>query len=272
MIEAAIFAIIAGGLWVVATQLNKRQTLALPLVHETDRRSLSVIAAGGLYQITAPSEQNGMRAFRDMYLIEGGISLRDNQNNQIQIIDFSTVQWVSAVTLPQDGIASISIHLEIGQHWRILTLQIPEADMSVLVKLLRKFINLSRLNIGRPPANPIGPLNANIAEDTLQGVSNLGADVSLYLLPHMLIVLQGDIVRAKLDTSSIRRVLSVEKVSNRLDSLLYPHSPEGVIRLYSLHETVAFALPQFRELAEEISYLSRCPVEFITQEDKAGKI
>ncbi|MEO1647044.1 MAG: hypothetical protein AAFR67_17795 [Chloroflexota bacterium] len=127
------------------------------------------------------------------------------------------------------------------------------------------------MNIGRPPATPIGPLAAHIAEDTLQGESNLGAEVSLYLLPHMLIVLQGDKVSAKLDTSSIRRVLSVERITGKLDSLLHRTTPEGVIRLYSLYETVAFALPQYRELAEEISYLSRCPVEFITQEDKSRK-
>ena len=94
----------------------------------------------------------------------------------------------------------------------------------------------------------------------------------LYLLPHILVVLQGDVVQAKLDMSSIRRVLSVERLNNRFDQLLKPSSPDGVIRLYSLYETVAFALPQYRELAEEIAYLSRCPIEFITQEDKTGKI
>lgn len=272
MLEAALFAIIAGSLWVVATQFKKRYIPALPGNHEIDRRSLSLIAGGGLYQIATPSEAVTMRAFRDMYLIEGGISLRDNQSGQTHFVDFSSVQWVSAVTFPGEGIAAIRIHLESGQRWRVLSIQIPEADMSLLVKVLRRVINASRLNIGRPPANPIGPLVANITEDTLQGVSSLGAEVSLYLLPHILIVLQGDIVRAKLDTSSIRRVLSVEKVSNRLDNLLHPATPDGVIRLYSLYETVAFALPQFRELAEEISYLSRCPVEFITQDDKTDKM
>ena len=120
--------------------------------------------------------------------------------------------------------------------------------------------------------SPIGPIAAKVAEDTLQGKISFGADISLYLLPHILIVLQGDIVRAKLDTSSIRRVLSVERISGKLDNLLHPNTPDGIVRLYSLYETVAFALPQYQELAQEISYLSRCPIEFITQEDKTRKM
>ena len=270
MIEAAILVIIAGGLWVVASQFKKHQH-QLPLLSNEKRISLSTIAEGGLYQLASPSESIPMRAFRSLHLIEGGLRLQDNLTQQSHVIDFATIQWVSAVTFAQEGIASIAIHIEAQKHWRILSLQIPEADMAVLVKVLRQLISSSRLNIGRPPANPIGPLLARVTEDTLQGESNLGAEVALYLLPHMLIVLQGDIVQAKLDTSSIRRVLSVERLNGRLDALLHPGVPEGVIRLYSLHETVAFALPQFRELAEEISYLSRCPVEFITQEDKTGK-
>lgn len=272
MLEAAILVIIASGLWVMTSQFTKRQQRTLAAGNDFERRSLSLIAEGGLYQIAAPSERSQMRAFRALHLIEGGFRLHDNSTGQAQFVDFGTIQWVSAVTFSQKGIAEISIHLEVGKRWRILTLHMPESDMAVLVKVIRQVVNISRLNIGRAPTKPIGPLTANIAEDTLQGVSNLGADISLYLLPHILIVLQGDIVRAKLDTSSIRRVLSVERVSNRLDSFLNPNIPDGIIRLYSLHETIAFALPQFRELAEEISYLSRCPVEFITQEDKTGKL
>lgn len=271
MIEATLLVIIASGLWMVANQIRKTHAPAL-LQSETDeRRALSRIAEGGLYRLAAPSETLRFSAFNGLHLIEGGLAWQDNTTAQHHIIDFATVQWVSAVTLPQDGIAALSIHVEVKGHWRILTLQMPEAEMASLVKVLRHTINQSRMNIGHPPANPIGPLAAHIAEDTLQGESNLGAEVSLYLLPHMLIVLQGDRVSAKLDTSSIRRVLSVERVSGKLDALLNRPTPEGVIRLYSLYETVAFALPQYQELAEEIGYLSRCPVEFITQEDKSNK-
>ena len=272
MIEAAILVILASGLWAVANQFKKRQHHTLPLMSDKEHQLLSVIAEGGLYQLASPSETVPMRAFRSLHLIEGGLRLQDNLSQQNQVIDFATIQWVSAVTFAQEGIASLSIHIEVQKRWRILSLQMPESDMAVLIKVLRQLINSSRLNIGRRPANPIGPLLARVTEDTLQGESIPGAEVSLYLLPHMLIVLQGDIVQAKLDTSSIRRVLSVERISSRLDTLLNPKAPEGVIRLYSLHESVAFGLPQYRELAEEISYLSRCPVEFITQEDKTGKI
>lgn len=271
MIEAALLVILASGLWVMANQINKRQQTALPVADENERRFLSVIAEGGLYRLASPHDIIRMKAFRELQLVEGGLALRDNTTQERHIIDFATIEWVSAITLPQDGIASISIHIEAKRHWRILTLQTPETDMSILVKVLRRALAPSRLNIGQLAAKPIGPLSAHIAEDTLQGETNIGAEVSLYLLPHMLIVLQGDVVQAKLDTSSIRRILSVERVSGRFDSFIHPNGYEGVVRLYSLYETVAFALPQFRELAEEIAYLAHCPVDFITQEDKTGK-
>ncbi|GAB5494025.1 MAG: hypothetical protein Phog2KO_42400 [Phototrophicaceae bacterium] len=272
MVEMAIFALIASGLWVVAKQINQGKHPPLLDNSQLERRSLSLIAEGGLYRISTPTESANLRAFDHLQLIEGGLKLYDNASQQASIIDFATIQWVSAVTLPQADIAEITIHIEAQSRWHILSLQMPFSDMSTLVKILRQSVLASRLNIGRQPATPIGPLSAHVSEDTLQGESNLGAEISLYLLPHLLLVLQGDKVQAKLDTSSIRRVLSVERISNRLDNILKPNTPEGVIRLYSLYETVSFALPQFRELAEEIAYLSHCPVEFITQEDKSGKM
>ena len=271
MVEATILVIIASGLWVMASQMRKSNQMILPAPQDDNRRALTRIVEGGLYRLSAPGETLRFSAFTALHLVEGGIGWQDTQTTQHHIVDFATMQWVSAVTMTPEKIASLSIHIEVKGHWRILTLQMPEAEMATLVKVLRRAINQSRMNIGRPPATPIGPLAAHVAEDTLQGKSNLGAEVSLYLLPHMLVVLQGDYVRAKLDTSSIRRVLSVERITGKLDSLLHRTTPEGVIRLYSLYETVAFALPQYRELAEEISYLSRCPVEFITQEDKSSK-
>ena len=95
--------------------------------------------------------------------------------------------------------------------------------------------------------------------------------LELYLPDAQPEAMKADVVVAKLDTSSIRRVLAVEKLSGRLDSLLKTSVPDGIVRLYSLYETAAFALPQYRELAEEISYLAHCPLEYISQEDKSSK-
>lgn len=268
MLEAAIFLLIASSVWFFSQRWKK--VPALPGQREPGR-SLSNLAEAGLYQLASPYEKRRLQAFRALHLVEGGLAWQDNSSQQAHFIDFAEIQWVSAIALPQEGIAEISIHLEIEKRWRILILQMPEAELLLLARLLQQVIPTSRLNIGRPPAHPIGPLAARIAEDNWQGESSLGQEVSLYLLPQLLIVLSGDLVRAKLDTSSIRRVLAVEKVSGRLDNLLKPSVPDGVVRLYSLYETAAFALSQYRELAEEISYLARCPMEFVTQEDKSSK-
>lgn len=271
MFEAALLVLLASGLWVMARRWQaQNQRKLIPL--EDTRRPLSIIAHAGLYSITLPGETVLLKAFRDLHLVEGGLAIHDNDNEQIHLVDFAHIQWVSAITLPQGGIAAITIHLEHNRRWYLLNLHMPEANMGILIAILRRVINTSRLNIGGRPTQPIGPIAAKVAEDTLEGKVSIGADVNLYLLPHILIVLQGEIVQAKLDTSSIRRVLSVERNSGKLDSLLHPNIPDGVVRLYSLYETAAFALPQYQELAEEISYLSRCPIEFITQEDKTGKM
>lgn len=267
MLEAAIVLIIASSLWLFSQRWRKSP--ALPL--REAGRSLSNLAEAGLYQIASPNEPRRLQAFRALHLVEAGIAWHDNSSQAAHLIHFAEIQWVSAISQPQEGIAEISLHLEIEKRWRILSLQMPEAEILLLARLLQQVIPSSRLNLGKPQAHPIGPLPARIAEDSLQGESNLGEEVQLYLLPQLLIVLNGDFVRAKLDTSSIRRVLAVEKLSGRLDSLLKPTAPDGVIRLYSLYETAAFALVQYRELAEEISYLARCPLEFISQEDKSSK-
>jgi hypothetical protein len=268
MLEAAILLFIASSVWFISRRWNK--VPALPGARDAGR-SLSSLAEGGLYQLASPHENRRLQAFRNLHLLDTGLSWQDNLSQQSQVIDFSEIQWVSAISQPQEGIAEMSLHLEIDKRWRILILQMPEAEMLLLGRLLQQIIPASRLNLGRPAAHPIGPLAARIAEDSLQGESSLGEEISLYLLPQILIVLKGDMVKAKLDTSSIRRVLAVEKLSGRLDSLLKPALSDGVVRLYSLYETAAFALPQYRELAEEISFLARCPLEYISQEDKSSK-
>ena len=143
--------------------------------------------------------------------------------------------------------------------------------MALLVRVLRKIIAPARSNIGYTPSNPIGPIAARIVEETLQGEITLGREIGLYLLPTLVIVLSDGYVQAKLDLSSIRRVLAVERVSGKLDTLLQRATEDGLVRLYSQSETASFALKQYREFAEEISYLARCPVEFIVQEEKTSK-
>ena len=136
MIEAALFVIIASGLWVVANQFTHRKHPTLPIPEDHDRRSISVVAEGGLYHLAPPTDAPIQRAFRDLHLIEGGLRLQDNHTQQIHIINFATIQWVSAITFTDTGIATISLHLEINRQWRILTFQIPESDMIGLVQVL----------------------------------------------------------------------------------------------------------------------------------------
>jgi hypothetical protein len=237
----------------------------------TSRNPVSTISQAGLFRLTAPGSDAPLQAFANLHLVRGGLALRPVNASQDRLIDFGHIQWVSAVNVLSDGIAEMFIHLEAAGHWRVLHLRLPEADMAMLAKVLLRVIPQGRTNIGHTPVNPVGPVPARSAGETLQGETTLGAEVGLYLLPHMLVVLRGDSVQAKLDTSTIRRVLAVERISGKLDGLLNRGTPDGIVRLYSLHETASFALSQYREFADEISYLARCPVEHIQQAHKTEK-
>lgn len=269
MIETILVMLVAtGGLVFMANQWQRGQG-RLPAPNDIAGKVVSTIAEGGLYSIYKIGDAPQLSAFADLHLVQGGIVWRDALTGLQQMLGFSHLQWVSAVHVSAEGIATIHLHTELNAQWRIVTLQLPQTDMGMLVKVLRQVVSPSRTNIGRQPAHPIGPIAARLLEENLQGETNVGAEVSLYLLPHLLVVLHGNTVQAKLDTSSIRRVLAVERVSGKLD--LLNNAPEGIVRLYSLRETAVFALPQYRELAEEISYLARCPIEFITQNEKTDK-
>lgn len=271
MLETLILAImITGGAAVVASQWQRNHPTASTTIANDNPKMLSAIAQGGLYSLCKPNEKPQITAFSNLHLAHEGMVWRDSRAGTQHIMDFRHIQWVSAVEFHTEGIATLHIHLDIGGHWRILTLQLPAGDMGMLARVLKRMLPSSISNLGRTPAKPIGPLTAKLTEDTLQGETSLGAEVGLLLLPHLLIVLVDDVVQAKLDMSSVRRVLAVERISGALDNLLAKH-PDGVMRLYSMYETASFALPQYRELAQEISYLSRCPIEFITQDEKTGK-
>jgi len=268
MLEATLIILLAtGSLWALVRWQHQR--------HEINESAdyplspVSTITEGGLFGWSKPGERVALQAFQDLHLIPGGFALRSSRTLVQQVVYFAEIQWVSHIDLQPEGIASVSIHIEQSGRWHILQLQMVEAHMALFAKVLRQAVSGARLNLGNLHAIPIGPVAARVVEENLQGDTSLGAEVGLYLLPHLLVVLRGDTVQAKLDMSSIRRVLSVERINGTFDSLLKP--PEGIVRLYSLRETASFALPQYQELAEEIGYLAHCPVEFIMQEDKLRK-
>lgn len=275
MVEVALLFIVAtGGLVWAAHRWQQQQNRAIEFELEATRRParvVSTIADGGLYHLGKPGDIIQIAPFRDLHLTANGMALTDNVTQNVHTFDLMTIQWVSAIELSPERVASIAIHLEQRGRWWILTLQLPEADMALLARVLRRFVASNRMNIGNRPIAPIGPIDARLVDENLQGETALGAGVQLYLLPPILVVLREGRVQARLDTSSIRRILAVERINNRLDSFLSGQQSDGIIRLYSMHESVAFALTQYRELAEAISQITRSPVEFITQMDKAQK-
>lgn len=243
----------------------QRESLRTKQDHEWHKSSL--LSYGGMMALSRPGEPIRLTAYRDLQIVPSGFVLFDHQSGQKFGLNFAEIQWVSAITSVNEGISTLHIHAEIDQHWLILTLQMSSAEMLMLAKLLQKTISSARSNIGLSDAQP-QIISARLADETLQGDLALGAEVQLFVLPHLLVILQKDRVQAKLDMSSVRRVLAVERLSHRLETILPSTKPEGLVRLYSLYDSVTFALSAYRALAQEIGFLARCPVDYVMQEDK----
>ncbi|MCA9895147.1 MAG: hypothetical protein KC615_19310 [Anaerolineae bacterium] len=236
------------------------------------RKSHATIAHAGVYSFGTPAKGGESRGFAQLRLEYGDLILQDARSKQLLYFPMMAIQWVSAITLEPGDISAITLHIEREGRWHLLALRLPQMEMTVLVRVLRQAIHSARINIGNLSYKPIGPLSAYYAHQSLQGETVLDQPVELYLLPHLLVVLKGDRVQAKLDISSVRRVLAVDRIHGVLDSVLKPNTPEGIVHLYSMSETVSFALAPFRDFADEIGSLSRCPVEHVYREDKASKL
>lgn len=267
-----LMTLVAGGIIAITRPWSHRR----PWLRRPPRLRLSPaldpiqIAAVGQYYLAAPGRRVSSAYFVDLHVEAGGIAWHDRITREDHYVAFEDIQWVSPATVADTGQASITLDLEIAHYWRLLTLQMPEADMNRLAALLRRTLSPANYPLNGRPGAHFGPVVARVAGQTLQGEITLGADVMLYVMPRLLLVLRGDLVQAKLDLSSIRRILAVERQHGPLDNLL-KSAPDGMIRLHSMTETVAFALPDYIELAEELAYATGCSIEYVSRADKSQK-
>jgi hypothetical protein len=264
MLEFGLLLLVAGGLAMLGHYWMPRRSSTTT----SSEQVLSTLAEGGLYRLSAPGAPAPVAAFHDLHLTTDGLALHDSRSGALLTFRFCDVQWVSSVEQQSAPISAIHLHFESERRWRILMLQLPHAELALLLRVLRRVIHPARSNLDRVAPQPLGPLHAYSISETLQGEISRDAVVGLYLLPHLLIVLHDDQVQLKIDLSSIRRVLAVERISGGL----HRRGLDGILRLYSRHETACFALQPYRELAQEISFLARCPLEWITQLDKSEKV
>lgn len=277
MLDAGIFVVAvlaAGGVAAAMSQQWRHHRQPSPsgtLPATATENGGYLLATGGRYRTGTPGSTARLQTLDHLEAVGHGLLVYPSGDKPLTI-RFQQIQWVSTVNIVDEKYVAIIIHFEQQKRWWMLELQLDQTEMMVLINVMRRSIPLSRLNLGNLPHPPVGPVAARIARENWQGSITAGAEVTLYLLPNLLVILSGDHVHARLATGSIRRVLSVERESGKLDNLLQWNSNEGLIRLYSLHETAAFLLPHYRELAEEIALAAHCPLEHITREDKTNKV
>ena len=229
------------------------------------------ISVNGWLQVSAPQVPGPRQTFTEIFMADGALCIQTGDTAAALRLPLRVIQWISPVELLEGDHACLHLHVVLGRTWRILSLSMPEADMLILVSVLRRAIPLSRSSLGSAPFRPLGPIPARIASQTWQGEMFGGPEIELYLLPHWLVVLLDDQVEARLALSSLRRVLAVERKPSWSDRLTRHSGQAGLMHLYSMSESISFLLPQYRELAEEIGLLAPCQVELVSAQDKRQK-
>lgn len=229
-----------------------------------------VIAGHGGFHVWSPGRPGRPRHFDALNLQNGEIVIRDAANGQCFYFPMNLIQWIQPLDVQRQRDPQLALHFEVDGTWRILDLHMAMADMILLLSLLNRAVPRSNRQPENAVYRPVGPLTARAAEQDLDGTWHQGPDVQLYLLPHLLVVLNEDVVLEKILTNRVRRVLALETQRQGVGKAIR-QGKAGVMRLYSQSETVDFALENYQALADEIALLARCPVEHVDRDDKATK-
>lgn len=270
MVELSLIALstaCVGGLaawWARAQQVRGLHHVALqPTVPVTQTVTLS---SGGLYRLSTPEQLSARQAFADLAITPADLMLTNAHDRRALYFPLSAIQWLSAPQSQAEGISILHLHLEVDERWLILSLTLPQAEMTTLLRILRWRLPHSHL----PSDQPVGPVAARLVYQDWQGVTELGPAVGLYLLPHLLVVLKEGRVQAKLSLASVRRVLAVERQPGRLEQW-WGGLPDGLVNLYSMSETAVFALSDHESFAGTLAGLAGCTLEVVQRDDKAAK-
>lgn len=185
-------------------------------------------------------------------LTEQGLAVVGND----QTLEFAFAE-LRALAHQQLGDAiQLDIYLEREERWGVLTLVLKPADMPVLLKLIRR----SRPDLTPLEASEAAVYSAQLADQTLHGDLSVGAEVSLYVLGRLLVVVQNETVLAKVTITGIRRVIATQMTNSK-----------GLVRLYSATETTLFVAENYGALAYHLADQARCPLDFVTVNDRKTK-
>lgn len=217
--------------------------------------TLGRLAQGGQYQWDKPQERTPSQAISALHVIEGGLSLLGADGRVMEWL-FSDVQYVGEVVFTAPHTAQTRLYIEHAGVWRVLTLSLVRGEMGALLRLLRRHLPPQRLGMARPFA-PMR-FRARLASQALDGQVTLGAEVGLYLLPHLLAVLRDDETHAKIALEGLRRVVALERDGGR----------EGMVCLYGATQTAFFVLAQHETLAHALSEVAHCALEVVARNDK----
>lgn len=270
MLELSIVGALAVAAMETMRQHWQQQQARTHLARATRLRTSALpaypIAATGSFRVGTPTEPGLTTRFRGLRALPGGLAFNEVMTGRDYLLAFADMRWFGDVRALGQGHYSVSLHMEVAGRWQILMFHLAQADLVLLRSILKQKLPGDYMHVDY---HPVQPLPARIAGQNLQGDTFLEEAVSLYVLPHLLVVMRGERVLAKLSTRSIRRVLAIERMGNQLGRMLL--QAPGVVRLHSMYETVAFALAKYRELADELAHLAHCPIEYVSREDKRSK-
>ena len=168
---------------------------------------------------------------------------------------YDHLRWFGRPVKYHDGSNEIWLHWETPEGWRLLKLWQERSAMARLVRSLKPLVapELVTAYRRRRPYIHAGPVHAKPATQTIHGSWMLADAIHLYLMPRLLLLLQGTTITRQIPLEQIEQVGALQ----RLDA---PEA-DGLVRFLVADEVLAFALPDHITFANQLAEAARIQLE-----------
>jgi hypothetical protein len=165
------------------------------------------------------------------------------------------LRWFGRPHKYTSGDNEIWLHFERGNEWWLLKIRLGRESMRLFVRALKAAATPELVTAyrRRRPYVHAGPLVTHPAEQDLQGAWHLQDTVVLYLMPRVLVVMQGTHVLRTILLEAMQGIGALRRLDN-------PRAA-GLVRFRAEDEDSAFALRDYEGFAESLAQAARLTLE-----------
>lgn len=180
---------------------------------------------------------------------------RTRTTQECFLFAISELRWFGRPKKYQAGNNHIWLHLEHEGHWLLLELRLYKTEMQDLVRAIKTITHETMVKAYRRqrPYLHYGPTTAYPGVQDIYGAWTLGKEVSLYIMPLYVVILDGDQVLRVLPLSDIQQIMALP----RLDA----PTKDGLVRFRVAEEAMAFAIEQHQLFADKLAEAAKRSLE-----------